>query len=168
MKKMLSIILAVMMLLVPCTLVVNADEKQEVITIDEYITRGGAIEEVPENMIVVSELLRDGSKPTSTTAWDSNNKIIYDGSADIGYKVFSKGFFTGAKEVKFSFTNTRSAGSITIQIWEETAVMISTASKKIDAGDTLTFTLSNLDSSKKYYVASSGPTKFTGYAIKIK
>lgn len=173
MKKMLSIFLATILLtsLSSVAYASSSDEStpEGIQIIDEYVTHDDDLQppSSDENTIVVSDLYRGNTKPTSVTPWDQGVDITYSGSASAGYTVFSRGLFTSASKVSFKFTNTRSSGNITIKIWEQSALVNATVSKTIAAGDTLNFTVSGLDVSKKYYIASVGPTSFTGKAIKL-
>jgi|GEM_PF-3337869 len=169
MKKMLSFLLVVV-LLVSLSSTVYASADTEVRIINEYITHNADDSEVfveNENMVTISDRVRGTSKPTSTTSWGSGNKINYSGSAKPLHTVYSNGFFTGAEKVTFTFTN-KLDSRIKITLWESTAIVNSTASRTIEGGDTLTFTVTGLDSNKKYYIASIGSTSFTGSATKIK
>lgn len=101
-------------------------------------------------------------KPTKV--WDLSKKGKYDFSGwCFGNRLFTNYLFTGVNSVQIQVHNTGDDKTTVKLLKKQTGVDWSASTRTIKPGDTLTWTVNNLDSSAKYYLAFSTGSHIEGY-----
>ncbi len=107
------------------------------------------------------------SKPSSTWNW-SNGSYSFHGAADSN-NLYTNYKFTGMTKVSITVNNTSGKYDLEVRVksveaWWKPDKTVSTA--VIPHNGTCTWEISNLDSSKKYYIIFYAPCRFTGSITK--
>lgn len=101
-------------------------------------------------------------KPTKV--WDLSKKGQYNFSGwCFGNRLYTNYLFTGVKVVQIKVHNTGSDKTTVKLLKKQAGVDWSASTRTIKPGDTLIWTVDNLDSSAKYYLAFSTSSEIEGY-----
>lgn len=100
-------------------------------------------------------------KPSTDNVVDLNDgKMKFSGEAKRS-KLFTNNYFTGKSKVSYSITNYND-NELTVKVYTQYGIF-ATETIKVPANTTSTGTISDLNSSKLYYMTFQAPSDFSGY-----